>query len=560
LALPACWKESEPEQIAGELLDVLIGLLRLDCAYVQLKGGKGTPPFSDSRPIVSEPPGPIADALQRSLAGEVPGLQIIARDDQLRLVSLGQRMGDERVAAVAGSARPGFPDNGEIFLLRAAVGQAVIAFHGAAMLVRERGARLAEERAAYMQARPEGLLEEKQWLAALLDLLPVPLLLLEPGTSVVSLANKAAHHAAGGRYPTQCPAEEWWYADVNGERIPESQTPCARAARGEELRGFQADWRTPSGTRSLLFSSQLLVAAHGHPATVLLAFEDVTELRKTQAALRVALAETSKFVSVAEGSSDFVGIAGLDQDVLFVNRQGQVAHDLTEQKRSWELRERLLGIVGHDLRNPLSSIMMGASLLQHDPPDETRQKTAKRIESSAQRMDAIIRDLLDLTKARLGGGIEVNPRPSDGHALCERVVEELRVAHPDRRIRLAMEGDAAGRWDPDRLEQVVSNLVGNALQHGAPESLIAVDSKGTASEWTVSVHNQGEPIPPELLPLIFDPFKSGGSGVQGRSLGLGLFIVREIVQAHGGTVEVSSAPNTGTRFLARLPRWPVPAS
>jgi len=488
-----------------------------------------------------------------------------------------------------------------------------------------------------MQARVTGLADERQWLEVLLDLLPVPVLLVEPATTRVSFSNKAADRMAGGTYPRSAlggEAEGYSYTDPDGRPVPKERHPAARASRGEGVRGLELDWHTPSGTRSLLFSSALLQASHGHPATAMLAFEDVSELKHTQNALRAALAESSKFVSMTEESSDFIAIASLDLEVQFVNRSGQalvgldgpgrvrrttvpdylfpedhaklvdlltkvratgrqgqelrfkhfrtgqevpvwcnvfllrdrrtsepiaytaVAHDLTEQKRNWELRERVLGIIGHDLLNPLSAILMAASALRDDPSLPGRH--ANRILNSAHRIESIISDLLDLTQARVGGGIAITRAPTDAHALCRRILEELQAVNPGREIRFTPKGEADGPWDADRLEQVVSNLVSNALQYGPPGTAINVDSRGTATDWTFSVHNSGDPIPPDVLPHIFDPFKRGRAEAKvsrgRRNLGLGLFIARELVLAHQGTIEVTSSTSAGTRFVVRLPR------
>jgi PAS domain S-box-containing protein len=233
-----------------------------------------------------------------------------------------------------------------------------------------------------------------------------------------------------------------------------------------------------------------------------------------------------------------------------------VAHDLTEQKRNWELRERVLGIIGHDLLNPLSAILMAASALRDDPSMPGRH--ANRILNSAHRIESIISDLLDLTQARVGGGIAITRAPTDAHALCRRILEELQAVNPGREIRFTPKGEADGPWDADRLEQVVSNLVSNALQYGPPGTAIDVDSRGTATDWTFSVHNSGDPIPPDVLPHIFDPFKRGRAVAEAsrgrRNLGLGLFIARELVLAHQGTIEVTSSAGAGTRFVVRLPR------
>ncbi len=157
-----------------------------------------------------------------------------------------------------------------------------------------------------MQAWVTGLADERQWLEVLLDFLPVPVLLVEPTTNRVSFSNKAADRVAGGKYPRSAlggEAEGYSYTDTEGRPVPEERHPAARAARGEGVRGLELDWHTPAGTRSLLLSSALLQASHGHPATAMVAFEDVSELKHTQNALRAALAESSKFVSATEESA-----------------------------------------------------------------------------------------------------------------------------------------------------------------------------------------------------------------------------------------------------------------
>jgi signal transduction histidine kinase len=203
--------------------------------------------------------------------------------------------------------------------------------------------------------------------------------------------------------------------------------------------------------------------------------------------------------------------------------------------------------------------MMGASVLKRESGLSAEAvRIAKRILVSAHRMEAIISDLLDLTKMRLGGGIEVKRTVTDAHELCARIVEELQAGYPGREIRLCVEGDGNGRWDASRLEQVVSNLVANALQHGPEDAPVTVASQGGETEWTLSVHNLGEAIPPEALPHLFDPLRRGhdvrGGRPGRRHLGIGLFIVREVVLAHGGIIDATSGPAEGTRFVVRLPR------
>jgi signal transduction histidine kinase len=178
-----------------------------------------------------------------------------------------------------------------------------------------------------------------------------------------------------------------------------------------------------------------------------------------------------------------------------------------------------------------------------------------KILSSGNRMARMIEQLLDVTRARSGGGIEVQPHKVDLSEVCEQAAGELELAHPSWTIRCVFHGDPVGTWDRDRLAQVLSNLIANAGQHGRPEAEIVVTFDGRRDDAvSLEVHNEGC-IPPELLPTLFDPFR-GSSTQRGRArgLGLGLFIVHEIVRAHGGTISVESSEERGTTFTITLPR------
>jgi PAS domain S-box-containing protein len=245
--------------------------------------------------------------------------------------------------------------------------------------------------------------------------------------------------------------------------------------------------------------------------------------------------------------------------------------DITERKRAEEERQRLLqeahqriefeqqlvGIVSHDLRNPLSAILTSASLmLRREEIASWQAKAAARIVSSTERAHRMIRDLLDFTQARMGGGIPVVPAPLDLHELAQQVVEEARAAHPERDIQVVASGDGRGQWDSDRMAQVLSNILGNALRYGAQGTPVRVETLGEEREVVLHVHNAGTPIAPELLPRLFEPLQRGESklGRSERSIGLGLYIVRQLILAHGGTVEVRSTAEEGTTFTVRLPR------
>ncbi|WP_375767337.1 PAS domain-containing protein [Archangium gephyra] len=226
------------------------------------------------------------------------------------------------------------------------------------------------------------------------------------------------------------------------------------------------------------------------------------------------------------------------------------------QKRA-EFAEQLIGIVSHDLRNPLNAITLSvAALLRQEELGERQAKGLARISAATERATRMIHDLLDFTRARLGGGIPIERKPLELHAHCRQVVEEVRLAHPDREVEVVQSGEGRGEWDGDRLAQVITNLVNNALAYSPPGTPVRVETRGEDGTVLLRVHNAGKPIPPELLPHLFEPMTRGrpGGDAASRSIGLGLFIVANVVHAHGGTIEVRSEPGEGTTFTARLPR------
>lgn len=230
---------------------------------------------------------------------------------------------------------------------------------------------------------------------------------------------------------------------------------------------------------------------------------------------------------------------------------------IDELQRRAEFEKQLIGIVSHDLRNPLSAILASATMiLRRDSSDERASKGLRRIINSGENAERMIRDLLDFTQARLGGGIPIAPQAVNFHATVQRVADELAVSHPERVLKFEHSGDAEGTWDPDRVAQVVGNLLGNALRHGPPEQPVRISSRAQGEEVVLEIHNGGEPIPPELVPVLFEPLSRGTAQIDrnARSIGLGLFIVKQIVDAHRGSVQVSSTAAEGTRFTVRLPR------
>jgi signal transduction histidine kinase len=212
----------------------------------------------------------------------------------------------------------------------------------------------------------------------------------------------------------------------------------------------------------------------------------------------------------------------------------------------------------HDLRNPLNAVRMAASLLDEQSSlSEEDRRLVTQIRASAGAMNQLISDLIDLSSGKIRAGIPVLPADMDLGELCRQVAAETRAASPDRPVSLRTEGDLRGRWDPGRLRQVLSNLLGNAVHHGeGPIDLWATGRAPAGVE--LGVRNGGPPIPKHILPRLFDPLARARAGRNRRpgSLGLGLHIVREIVTGHGGSVEVESSPESGTIALVRLPRSP----
>lgn len=225
---------------------------------------------------------------------------------------------------------------------------------------------------------------------------------------------------------------------------------------------------------------------------------------------------------------------------------------LLDAHESSRLRDVFVGVLGHDLRNPLNVISMGIQLL-HDAKDmpQRHRQTIDRVLRSAERMERLIGDVLDFTRGHLAGGIPVHRVPADLQLICRNIVRELEARYPQRVIAVAVDGATDGAWDVGRVEQIIANLVGNALEHCAVDP-VQVWIDGGAELMRLSVRNSGC-IPEEVVPRLFEPFRRGDLSSDG--LGLGLYIVREIARAHGGCVRlrVDRARNE-TTFIVELPR------
>jgi signal transduction histidine kinase len=223
-------------------------------------------------------------------------------------------------------------------------------------------------------------------------------------------------------------------------------------------------------------------------------------------------------------------------------------------------RRMFLAMLTHDLRNPLSAITLTAKLASAGVGGaEQLPAQLGQIQQSATAIAALIADLTDFANTSLGVGLPLSPAPADLRALCDDAIRETRAAHPGRLIHRNTRGNFAGTWDGHRLRQLVANLLRNAVQHGSPTEPVTITLDGTRDDAVeLTVHNLGTPIPPEVLPTIFDPLVRAPSSAAARhtpgSVGLGLYIVREIAAAHGGTADLTSTAADGTTATLRLPR------
>lgn len=237
--------------------------------------------------------------------------------------------------------------------------------------------------------------------------------------------------------------------------------------------------------------------------------------------------------------------------------QAAVALEKSRLDERGKFRDRLIGIVSHDLRSPLNTIVLGASLLlEVGGLTPYTAKTLTRIHSAGERAERMISDILDYTQAHLGGGIRVQPKPNDLALIFKQVIDDLELAHSTYTFELVRFGDTRAEVDADRITQVLSNLLSNAINYSSSGSRIRIEIRGEETSVAFAVHNVGSVIPPDRLRDIFEPMQqvTPGAGHGKRSVGLGLYIVESIVHAHRGALGVTSTEADGTTFTVTLPR------
>ena len=361
----------------------------------------------------------------------------------------------------------------------------------------------------------EAIRAEREQLRAILDQLPAGTVLVGSDGLTVEFVSATARQVLGGdgtRSPLTDPSLP--LRTFDGADLAPSERPVARALAGESVRLFECELQSTGGLpRMLRVNATQMLDPSGALVGALVAFTEITGERLA----------------------------------------------LDESRRNDDFRDIFLGMLGHDLRNPLAAILTSARLaLRRGALPLAEQKTIARVVSSGERMERMIDQILDMTRSRQKGGIELHRARIDLALSTVKAADEARAGRADAVIELdvaeatALEVDG----DADRLEQVLSNLIGNAVAHTPPGHPVRVAVHSTADHITVAVHNGGPPIPPELQGSLFDPFTRAHSPKQQRSagLGLGLYIAEHIVRAHGGSIAYESTAAAGTTFSFTIPR------
>ena len=227
---------------------------------------------------------------------------------------------------------------------------------------------------------------------------------------------------------------------------------------------------------------------------------------------------------------------------------------LSLARENAELREQFIAVLGHDLRNPLFAVLAGSGFLLGLPGDERQRSMLLRIQSAGERMLRLIEDIMDFARGRLGGGIALSLQPVAIADVIDDVVAEIASAHPEKTIRVTAAVDGTVLVDRTRVAQLLSNLVGNAVQHSPRHEPVEVRAESSSGRLRLAVTNRGEPIPAEVRARLFQPYVRAAGDQPRPGLGLGLYISGEIARAHGGTIAVQSTDDGVTTFTVELPR------
>jgi signal transduction histidine kinase len=318
---------------------------------------------------------------------------------------------------------------------------------------------------------------------------------------------------------------------------PQTATEQIQKSRGESAKRLDA------------------TAAETHASLRLAGGFDIEQMVSEYRALRASVIKLWGDVKGHMNSVDIIDLTRFNESI-----DQQLAESVSYYTHKVNYSKDLfIGILSHDLRSPLNAVSMSARLILNMGAISERQTMlSTQIVESCSRIDAIINDLLDVTRSRFGSSLPVSRAPMDMGFVSRLVVDEMRIANPSRTLILDISGDVKGEWDKSRIGQVFSNLIGNALQYGFKDSPIGIAVKGVLDEVIICVHNEGIAIPPQKLETIFAPLSRGiayeSDDPSASNLGLGLYIASDIVVSHGGKMTVTSTDDDGTTFTARFPR------
>ena len=300
-------------------------------------------------------------------------------------------------------------------------------------------------------------------------------------------------------------------------------------------------------------------AAETHAEARLLSGYTVVQLVSEYRALRSSVLTLWAADEDSHDSGDLADVTRFNEAVDQALAESIARYDYMVKQS----QNMFLAILGHDLRNPLGTVISGASfLMQAAAMSPQYLLVATRMFNSGKRMSKLINDLIDFTRTHLGPGIPIRVEPGSLVALCEEVINEARTFHPGRTIDLHAPPKLHAVFDEGRLAQTLSNLIGNAIQYSDPDSPVTVRLADNGDELTLAVNNRGEVIPSDEISHIFDPMVRVASRInqneqdytERTSLGIGLYISREVVHAHGGRIELTSSMEEGTTFVVTIPR------
>jgi signal transduction histidine kinase len=387
---------------------------------------------------------------------------------------------------------------------------------------------LERERAEAAREEAEGLAaqraDQERWLQTVLDQMPMPLVFVEPATARIFFANAAANRMAGGSLARPESADDYVrmfdIRDLDGRPMRVEDVPAVRAARGEQVSGEQIRWHTPAGPKVITIYAARIPAMLGHPETVLVAFDDITELKDAQAQLEEAV----------------------------------------------RVRQDFLSIAGHELKTPLTSVLLNLRAvdksLQGGAPggDERLAARWQALTRQMGRLDGLVDQLLDVSRITAGRMV-LAPEAIDLGELVRDVAGRFSPAPDAGAIDVQVGSAVEGFWDRLRLEQILTNLLSNAVKYGGKQPIsveVSATGPGDDSQVWIAVRDRGIGMSADELGRIFARFERAVSERNYGGLGLGLWIVRQVVDAMGGSIAVDSAPGQGSTFTVRLPRRAPP--